>query len=204
VCRRRAGFGCLIAFLLIAGGAGWFFYDLQKADPALVAAAKPPTANDTQAAQTTVTQIEKQFKNPAPSTPKDPSTFEVTLTEQEANQLLRAHPDVRPQLDSKGIEGAQLEFKADQITVTARVPLGPVKARITISGTLTAEDGMLRYRTIDAKVGALKAPDAARADLDSTLSDAFDKLNRDGQARIEQVEVNQGKLVLRGHKKVGG
>ena len=200
---RRAGLGCLIVLLLLAGGAGWLYYDLQKADPALVAAAAPPAATDTQAAKTTVQQIEKQFKRPAPATPSDPSTFQVTLTEQEANQLLRAHPDVRPQLDSKGIEGARLEFKPDLITVTARVPIGPVKARISVSGKLTAEDGMLRYRTTEAKVGSLKAPNAARADVDSALSDAFEKLN-DSQARIEEVEVSQGKMVLRGHKKVGG
>ena len=204
MCRRRAGLGCLIVFLLIAGGAAWLFYDLQQVDPALVVAAAPPTPTDTQAAQNTSAQIEAQFKHPAPSTPSDPSTFEVTLTEQEANQLLRAHPEVRPQLDSKGVEGARVEFKPNLTTVTARIPLGPIKARVSVSGSLTAEDGMLRFKTTDAKIGSLNAPDAARADLDSALSDAFEKLNRDGQARIEQVEVSQGKLVLRGHKKVGG
>lgn len=204
MCRRRAGIGCLVLFLLIAGGAGWFLYDLQKADPALLAAAAPPSPTDTQAAQNTASQIETQFKKPAPSTPSDPSTFEVTLTEQEANQLLRAHPDVRPELDSKGIQGVRMEFKPDLITVSARVPVGPVKAHLIVTGKLTADDGVLRYHTTEARAGALKAPESARADIDGALSDAFDKLNRDGQARIEQVEVSQGKLVLRGHKKVGG
>lgn len=203
MCRRSAGFGCLIVFLLIAGGAGWFVYDLQKADPALVAAAAPPTPSDTQAAENTAKQVEAQFKKPAPSTPSDPSTFEITLTEAEANRLLRAHPDVRPELDSKGIQGLRMEFKPDLITVTARVPLGPVLARFFIAGKLTVSDGMLTYKTTDAKVGRVDAPEAARADLDSALSDAFGKLNGDGQARIERVEVSQGKLVLRGHKKVG-
>ncbi len=204
MCRRRAGFGCLIVFLLIAGGAGWFLYDLQKPDPALTVAAAPPTPTETQAAEKTVTRIETQFKKPAPATPSDPSSFEVTLTEDEANQLLRAHPDVRPELDSKGIQGLRMEFKPDLIIVTARVPVGPVKARIQISGKLSVEEGMLRYRTTQAKIGSLKAPDAARSDLDSTLSDAFDKLNQDGKVRIEEAEVSSGKLVLRGHKKVEG
>src|ERR1043165_1279434 len=102
MCRRRAGLGCLLGFLLIVGGAGWFLYDLQRPDPALRAAAAKPSPVDVKAADNTAEQIETQFKRPAPSTPSDPSTFEVDVTEQEANQLLRAHPDVRPQLDSKG------------------------------------------------------------------------------------------------------
>lgn len=216
---RRIGIAFLI-FLVIVGAAGlWVYHDVlgpARAPDRVDADSARPLPERQRAAEQTLERLKNQVRAaaPAPPTPEPspsesvpqdappspaPKQFDVTISEQEANDLVQGLPEVRKALEKAKVEDLQVRFEPGRLVAEARVPaVAGMKARLTAAGRVVARDGDLAYETESVRIGSFPAPEAVRDEIDRQLSASVRRLNRQFRGDIQEVQLREGALEVRG------
>lgn len=208
---RRVALIFAILFLLFLGVVGYIVYDITRAPApgASVVASGPPTPAERQTAERTVQKLKEQVEAPPVEQPRrgrrrrhdrDPQPFELRVTEEEANELIRGLPEVRQQMKANDIEGLSVQFEEDRVVLSARVPVtGGVKARVSATERISARNGEVAFETEEVRVGSFPVPDRVRAQLERAFQKAAKDLNRQIHD-VEEIRVTDGSLTVRGKR----
>jgi hypothetical protein len=200
MCRRIAG--CFFILILVALAAGaYVYFNITRpvSDPREKQALAPPTPAEKKLAKQATTRLERsaQAFAPAPGRPK-PKRFELRVTEAELQAIMKTSPDVQKGLKQSGVKAPLIDFQPGRITLSARVPVGKLQARVSATGAVRAERGKLVYRTEAVRLGDFPAPKELSRLLDEQLKTSVRELNKQIQGRLDEVTVTDRELVLRG------
>lgn len=214
---RRIGIAFLIFLAVVIAGGLWVFHDVlgpARAPDRVDADSARPLPERQRAAEQTLERLKNQVQIPisasgtaeGSATPTAPASqdsgrrqFQVTLSQQEANNLVQSLPEVRKALGEADVSDLQLRFQPDRLVAEARVPaVAGMKARLTATGRIFAKDGDLAYETESVHIGSFPAPDAARDEIDKQLSKSVKQLNKQFRGDIQQVLLREGGLEVRG------
>jgi hypothetical protein len=196
----------LFALLLLAGAAlvAYVYIDAYRAGPerrpdGAAGAPAPPPPGATGPEQT-LERLERDFRGtPIGPGASAPNRFEVRITEQEANDLIHSLPEVRKALADFEIDDLRVYFEPGHLTATGRLPLvGGLRARLTLTGRIRAENGNLAYETVKVTAGGFPAPRQVRTELDKQLRQWIAELNRTFEGNVTEANVAEGVLVVRG------
>lgn len=147
-------------------------------------------------AQKLVEKLEEVARAARQSRPTDPKkTFVIEASEEQLNTLLQD----RLRTEKFPISDLRVGLESGLLRLQGTAQYGGVSWPATVSGTLEAHEGTLRYRLESLTVSGLPAPtklrDKAQKSIESGLQKAFARQNR---ARIDAVQIAPGKLTLRG------
>lgn len=206
---KRVAIGFLVILALLLGGSAWLYQDVLGPGPAPeesihAESGVPADPAPTREAPPVAPQTPPE---PAPEPPMDATPllesneFAVKVTEQAANELVRTNPEIRQALEQAKVSDLHLRFEPDQLVAEARVPVwGKFKARVSAAGRVWAQDGELAFETRTVRAGSIPAPKALREELDEQIGAALTRLNREHHGRIEEVQIRDGVLEIRGTK----
>lgn len=213
---RRIAIGLMVLLVLLGAGALWLYQDVLAPSPASerVYADTPQSEPERRrSAEQALERLQEQVHRPAAPAvpadqeapgsaslpPKDPDQFGVTITEKDANDLVASLPEVQQALKQANVSDLRLRFEPDRLVAEARVPVvGGMKARVTATGRVYAEDGDLAYETEAVRIGSIPAPKALREELDRQLGASIKQLNQRFRGRIDTVQVREDALEVRG------
>jgi hypothetical protein len=188
--------------LLALVGAALFAYTLLR--PPSRAPAPPvfhtatPSTTEREAAKEAEARVRQRVEAEAPRRRRAETPFEVEITEQELNDLIRGLPQVRQALDEARVSGLAVQFRPERVIATLNLDVtDTVRAPVTVEGTIRAENGELRYETHRVLVGSIPAPGPVRKALDAQLASAVRELNRSVRGRIQEVHVEDHRLRVR-------
>jgi hypothetical protein len=207
----------MVLLVLLGAGALWLYQDVLAPSPAserVYADTSQTEPERRRSAKQALERLQEQVRQPAapaapadqaapgsPSSlpPKDPDQFGVTITEKDANDLVASLPEVQQALEQANVSELHLRFEPDRLVAEARVPVvGGMKARVTATGRVYAEDGDLGYETQSVRIGSIPAPKALREELDRQLGASIRQLNQRFHGRIDTVQVREDALEVRG------
>lgn len=216
---RRIAIGLVVFLLLLGLGALWLYQDVlgpAKTRIAVSTAPPRPEPERRKAAREVLQRLQQQVEQsqqqpaappaPAPTDtsqatlpPKDPAQFAVTLSEKDANELVTSLPDVHQALEQANVSDLQLRFEPDRLIAAARVPVvNGMKARITATGNIFAQEGVLGYEAESVKIGSFPAPNAVRDELNKQLGKSIKEMTKHFKGRIETVQLRDQALEVRG------
>lgn len=214
---RRIAIGLIVFLVLLGAGALWLYQDvLEPAKPAgsVYADSQRPEPERRRSAEQALERLQQQVHRPrhlvatttAPeetppesSPAKDPDQFGVILSEKDANELVSSLPEVQRALDQANVSDLRVHFEPDHLVAEGRVPVvGGMKARITATGKILAQDGDLLYTTESVRIGSFPAPKAVREELDRQLGTSVKQLNERFHGRIDTVQLRDQVLEVRG------
>lgn len=201
---RRVAVAFLILLLLFAAAVGLVFYMVARPDASVDTdrgvATAPPTAEEVTNAERTVERLERQIEKPKRRARKtDPNAFELRITEEELNDILRSYPEVQRRLTREKVSAPRIRMQRDRVVASARVPItAGLSSRVSIAGRLTVVDGGLAFETESVKLGALPAPPQLREELDKHLESAVNVLNKSIDGRLEEIVQREGSVTVRG------
>ena len=192
-------FGCLaLSVMLLFGGFGIYraAFPPRLSGPSFQQLSPQTQKQRRVEAQTLVEQVESIARDARrkDSEPKS-KTFTVEASEEQLNTLLQD----RLRTEKFPISDLRIGLSKQQITVQGIAKYGGIDWPASISGTLEAQNGALSYRIQSLTVSGRPAPAKLRAKaqdaIESGLQKAFSSENR---ARIDSVEIEPGKLTVRG------
>lgn len=198
----------LVLLGVVAAGLAVLYFNITRPEPtgtsgpaAVVEAA--PTPAETRKAEETAERIVREYRQPPPDVPRsEPEAFQVSITEEEANQLLRSLPEVRKSLAQTEINSLRMEFEPERLVVRARVPLwGETQARASATLRAWAENGGIAYETEAVHIGDFPAPERLRKELDTQLAAQFRLLEKRFKGRIEKLEIGENELTVSGTRR---
>ncbi len=192
---KRLLTGCGCASLALLLGVAFVAYDLSRpipnAGPPIGPSGKPLTPKeDREGAEAVEARLRKTAESPK-------RRVHVSLTEQEANQVIRAHPRTRRELDKAEVQQLVVNLQSEEIEIAARVR-GPNGAwvRVSAKGKLRTENGKLAGDLTGARLGSIPAPKPLLQQLNQRFQDALKDYNKKLRGRIESLEVGGGSLAF--------
>ena len=203
---RRIRNAALLVIALAAAAAAWVFFDVTRGGGREMAArpgerppsAAPPTPQERRRAEQTAARVRKAID---PAAGAAAPLFELRMSEQEANEMLRALPEVGRELGKRGIGRPRVRFDPGLVTFSARVRLpGRFEARVGATATVSLEAGRLRVRPKAVKLGSFEAPAWLKKALGRSLASVEQRLERRFPGTIEGVELRDRLLVVRGRR----
>lgn len=214
---RRIAIGLIVVLVLLGAGALWLYQDVLAPVPSsgrVYADSSRPEPERRRNAEQALERLKEQVEHPAaqsPATspsisngqttlpPKDPDQFGVTISEKDANDLVASLPEVQQALRQANVSDLNLRFEPDRLVAEARVPVvGGMKARLTATGRIYAENGDLAYETEAVRIGSIPAPKAIRDELDRQLGVSVKQLNQRFKGQIDAVQIREDALEVRG------
>lgn len=121
--------------------------------------------------------------------------FVIQASEEQLNTLLQD----RLRTEKFPISDLSVALSSNQLTLQGTAKYSGVDWPATISGTLQAQNGALRYQIESLSVSGLPAPSALRDKAQKAIENGLQKAFANQQrARIDAVEITPGKLTLRG------
>ncbi len=195
----------LVLFGVVAAAVAVLYFNITRPEPVgtggpAVVAEAAPTPAETRQAERTAERIVEEYRQPPADLPRaEPEAFQVSITEEEANQLLRSLPEVRKSLAQSEVGSLRMEFQPERFVVRARVPLwGETQARASATLRAWAENGGIAYETESVRIGDFPAPERLRKELDTQLAAQFRLLEKRFKGHIESLEITEDNLTIRG------
>ena len=103
-------------------------------------------------------------------------------------------------LGAATVRDLAVRLRGGQIQATGTAVLGPTPLPIALASTVGAENGRPRLTLVDARVGGVQLPQAARTGVEQALQGQVDQLTAGQPMRVSSVTIGNGKLTIIGSR----
>jgi hypothetical protein len=194
-CKRGCGCAAVLAVVGIGAG-GWWLWNFFN-PPQIGENFQALSPQQKQQRRAELQQLETQLRGIKETGQRgEKKPFALPITETQLNTLLQD----RLNTSKTPLQNVRAGIAPDGITLQGNIQIQNFDAAATIKGTVQARNGQVEFQTQTLQLGGFSV-DSQREKIDREVSRALNKALENAPGAVESIELEQGKIVIRGRTK---